>query len=125
MYYDRDIINLILSYKKNIIDLEYNTQQIIDIFNSDEKIIEVDIDYILFRDILIENKNQLSNYNLIKYLYMDHYLHYSYYILPILCDINSKVIYDYTIKKIEKDSYNNIILYIEKKIENNFSKLKI
>lgn len=112
MYFDKDVHNLIISYKNDIENYEKNKKIIFDIFKSNDYLeYEILLSFIIFKDILIENK--FNNYNLIKYVYINRLLHYSYIEDGILLDLKFKYLYNSNIVKIIKDEKNDVIIYLE------------
>ena len=116
MYYDKNVIELILKYKKKVENYEELKKSIFDIFKSNEYLlIDKLIDYEIFKEILIEYSKELNNYNLIKYIFIDRYLHYSYLEEGFLFDLYSSKLYDSNIIKMVKDNDNNVLMILEYK----------
>jgi len=116
MYYDKNVIELILKYKKKVENYEELKKSIFDIFKSNEYLlINKLIDYDIFKEILIEFNQELNNYNLIKYIFVNRFLHYSYLEEGFLFDLSSSKLYDSNIIKMIKDNDNNVLLILEHK----------
>ena len=116
MYYDKNVMELIFKYKEIVEDYEETKKCIFDIFKSNEYLlIDKSIDYEIFKEILIEFNQELNNYNLIKYIFVDRCLHYSYLEEGFLFDLLSSKLYDSNIIKMVKDNDNNVLMILEYK----------
>lgn len=104
MYYDNDVMSIIISYRKDIIIYEDKLKIIKKYFNDDIYSHQLfDIKYELLKDIVMEYK--FNKYNLIKIKKYDNYI--------ILLNIDCEILLKYNIYKIKKDKDDNIILYLQ------------
>ena len=116
MYLGKDVIELIFKYKKIIEDYEKIRINIFKVFKTKKtSIFDTLLDYNIFKEIFIEYKNELDNYNLIRYDFIDRCLHYSYINEGIIFDINKFNFLKSKILKIIKDDDNNVLIILKHK----------